>query len=124
MKKELIRKKFFNLKLKGHSYNQCRIILKAKYDYEVNNRTLQRWMNKLDNSDNWNLRDESRRPKMIHKKITLELEEEIISIKKKTRWGEKKIENFVNVSHWTINKILNKQNLSPTDDPSKKTSHL
>jgi hypothetical protein len=30
MKKELIRKEFFKLKLKGHSYNQCRIILKAK----------------------------------------------------------------------------------------------
>ena len=42
MKKEEIRKEFFKLKSKGHSYNQCGIILKAKYDYEVNIRTLRR----------------------------------------------------------------------------------
>lgn len=122
MKKELIRKKFFKLKLKGHSYNQCRIILKAKYDYEVNGRTLQRWMHKLDTSNNWDLGDESRRPKTIHRKITPELEREIISIKKKTGWGEKKIENFVDISHWTINKILNKHKL--IDSPKRKRRRI
>jgi len=56
MKKELIRKEFFKLKFKGHSYNQCRKILFAKYHYEVCNRTLQRWMNKLDTFDNWDMK--------------------------------------------------------------------
>ncbi|MCK5321454.1 hypothetical protein KAJ38_02655, partial [Candidatus Pacearchaeota archaeon] len=69
MKKELIRKEFFRLKIKGHSYNQCRKILFAKYNYEIHNRTLQRWMNKLDNVDNWDLKDESRKPNKIHRKI-------------------------------------------------------
>ena len=53
MKKEEIRKEFFKLKFKGHSYNQCRKIIKAKYDYEIHNRTLQRWMNKLDYDHKW-----------------------------------------------------------------------
>ena len=111
MKKEQIRKEFFKLKQKGHSYSQCSKILYAKYSYEVNPRTLQRWMNRLDNDDTWDLKDDSRRPKIIHRKITKEIEEEVISIKKKTGLGAEKIEEFVNLSHTTINKILNKNNL-------------
>ena len=47
MKKEDFRKKFFELRIKGHSYNQCRKILQTKYDFEVHSRTLQRWDEKL-----------------------------------------------------------------------------
>ena len=61
MKKQLIRKEFFKLKINGHSYSQCKIILKARYNHEVIIRTLKRWMNRLDNEDNWDLNDKSRR---------------------------------------------------------------
>lgn len=111
MKKEEIRKEFFKLKLKGHSYNQCRKILKVKHNYDVHNRTLQRWMHNLDYEDNWDLKDKSRKPKTINKKITLEMENKVISIKNKTGWGERKIENFVEIGHTSINKILNKNKL-------------
>ena len=125
MKKELIRKEFFKLKQKGHSYSQCSKILYAKYRYEVNPRTLQRWMNRLDNCENWDLRDESRRPKTIHRKITQKLEEEIISIKKKTGWGAEKIESRVNLSHTSINKILNRHNLTePTKRKKKRIKYV
>jgi len=125
MKKELIRKEFFKLKLKGHSYSQCRIILKAKYDYETTARTLKRWMNRLDNCENWDLRDESRKPKVIHYKITPEIEQEIISIKKRMGWGAEKIENFVNLSHTSINKILKKHNLTePTKRKKKRIKYV
>jgi transposase InsO family protein len=117
MEKELIRKEFFKLKLKGHSYNQCRKILKAKYEYEVHNRTLQRWMNKLDYDSNWDLGDRSRRPKTISRKITPMIEEKIVHIKKQTGWGAEKIETLVQLSHTSINKILNKHNLT---NPSKR----
>ena len=120
MKKELIRKEFFKLKLKGHSYNQCRKIIKVKYDYEVHNRTLQRWMNKLDYDDNWNLKDNSRKPKTIHRKISKETEEKIILIKKKTGWGENKIVDFVDVSSWSVNKILRKHKLTTPQKRKKK----
>ena len=56
MKKEKLRKEFFRLKFKGHSYNQCKKILQAKYGYEVTIRTLQRWMNRL-NTNEWDLMD-------------------------------------------------------------------
>ena len=125
MEKSTIRKIFFKLKLKGHSYNQCRKILFAKYNYEVQNRTLQRWMHKLDNIDNWDLKDESRKPKTIHRKITDEIENKIVSIKKRTGWGAEKIENFVDVSHWSINKILNKNKLTePTKRKKKRIKYI
>jgi len=120
MKKELIRKEFFKLKQKGHSYSQCSKILYAKHNYEVNPRTLQRWMNKLDNIDDWDLKDKSKRPKTIHRKITEEVEQKIISIKKQTGWGAEKIEDFVELSHTTINKILNKHNLTEPSNRKKK----
>src|SRR3989339_613550 len=119
MKKEEIRKEFFKLKVKGHTNNQCRIILRAKYDYEVNIRTLRRWTNKL-NQDHWDLRDKSKRPKTIHRKITPEIEKKIISIKNKTGWGAEKIENFVDLSHTTINNILNKHRLTESTKRKKK----
>jgi len=120
MKKELIRKEFFKLKLKGHSYNQCRIILKAKYNYETTTRTLKRWMNRLDNCENWDLKDESRKPKVIHYKLNQDIESKIISLREKTGWGENKISNYVDVGHWTINKILNKHKLMNPPKRKKK----
>ncbi len=120
MKKEEIRKLFFKLKLKGHSYNQCRKILKAKYDYEVHNRTLQRWMNKLDYDDSWDLKDSSKRPKIIHRKISKKTERKIIAIKKQTGWGAEKIESLVDIGHTSINKILRKHKLTNSSKRKKK----
>ena len=125
MRKEEIRKIFFKLKIKGHSYNQCRKILIVKYNFEVTNRTLKRWMYKLDNSEDWNLEDESRKPKTIHKKITKEIEEKIIFIRNKTGFGAEKIENFVEISHWSINKILKKHKLTePTKRKKKRIKYI
>ena len=119
MKKEEIRKEFFKLKNKGHTNNQCRKIIFTQFGYEVCKRTLQRWNCKL-NKDNWDLCDKSKRPKTIHYKTTIKIEETIISIKKRTGWGAEKIENFVDVGHTTINKILNKHNLTNPNPNRKK----
>ena len=111
MKKEEIRREFFKLKIKGHTNNQCRKIILAQFGYEVCKRTLQRWNYKL-NKGNWDLCDKSKRPARIHYKITPEIEGSILSIRNKTGWGEDKISNFVEVGHSSINKILNKNNLT------------
>ena len=65
MKKEEIRKEFFKLRIKGHSYSQSRKILLASFGYEVNIRTLKRWTKRI-NSEEWDLRDTSRKPKNIY----------------------------------------------------------
>ena len=120
MKKEDIRKEYFKLRIKGHTNNQCRKILLAQFNYEVNIRTLRRWTNKL-NKTEWDLRDNSKRPKSIYYKITKEIEERVISIRKRTGFGEDKLINyFPNLSHKSINKILNKYNLTNPNPNRKK----
>lgn len=120
MKKEEIRKEYFKLRIKGHTNNQCRIILKAKYDYEVNIRTLRRWTN-LHNNSYWDFKDKSRRPTTIHYKITPELEKKVVDLKNKTGWGEHKIAEYIKeISHAAIYKILNKNKLTDKSKRRKK----
>lgn len=124
MRKEEARKEYFKLRLNGHTNNQCRIILKAKFDFEVNIRTLRRWTERL-NKTEWDLCDKSRRPKTIHTKITQKTEEEIIKIRNKTGWGQERIADYVDVSHWSVNKILNKHNLtSPSKRKKKRNKYV
>src|SRR3989344_3663249 len=68
MKKEEVRKEFFKLRIKGNSYAVCIRVLKATLGYEVTKRTLQRWTNRL-NDTNWNLKDNSTKPKTVYTKI-------------------------------------------------------
>jgi transposase InsO family protein len=111
MKKEEIRKEFFKLKIQGNSYAVCIRVLKVKFGYEVSERTLQRWNKKLD-EEKWDLTDRSTRPKRIHRKITSDSTSEVIRLRKETGWGAIKIENFVELGHTTINKILRKNGLT------------
>lgn len=113
MKKEEIRKEFFKLKNKGHSYTQCRTILKAKFGYDITTRTLKRWIKRLDKGD-WDLRDSSRRPKIIHYKVNPDIESRVVSLRKKTGWGCDKINyrlSGMGISRISVNRILNKHNL-------------
>jgi len=119
MKKEEIRREYFKLRIKGHTNNQCRIILKAKYDYAITRRTLRRWTKRLEESD-WDLRDASKRPKTIYIKITSKIENEIIELRNKTGWGENKITDFVDIGHTSINKILQKNKLTNPNPKRKK----
>jgi hypothetical protein len=120
MKKEEIRKEYFKLRIKGHTNNQCRKILLAQFGYETSIRTLRRWTNRLNKTD-WDLTDKSKRPKTIHYKITLEIENKIIELRKKTGFGENKlIEYFPNLSHKSIYKILNKHNLTKHNENRRK----
>lgn len=113
MKKNEIRKEFFKLKNNGHSYAQCKNILKAQFNYETTTRTLKRWTKRL-NINNWDLCDLSKRPKTIHYKTNTKIEQEIITIRNKTGWGSNKITQQlpnIKLSPRTIDKILSKHNL-------------
>jgi hypothetical protein len=120
MKKEEIRKEYFHLRIKGHSQNQCRKILLAQFGFEVSKRTLQRWTKNL-NETEWDLKDKSRKPKIIHTKINFEIERKVVNLRNKTGWGENKLATrFPDLSHKIINKILNKYNLTNPNPRRKK----
>lgn len=120
MKKEEIRKEFFKLRIRNHSYNQCRKILKAQFNHDVTARTLKRWSKRLDETD-WDLTDNSRKPKNIHTKITSDVESEVIGLRNKTGWGEHKIAQYnPKISHSTIYRILKKNKLTNPNPRRKK----
>ncbi len=113
MNKAEIRKEFFKLKNKGFSYAKCKTILKARYSYEVNSRTLKRWIKRLDEGG-WDLQDKSTRPKTIHYKINAEIEKKVISLRKKTGWGQEKLYpslRHLGISEMSIKRIIKKHNL-------------
>ena len=111
MKKEEIRKEFFKLRIQGNSYNQSRKIILAKFSYEVTVRTLKRWNKRLETNE-WDLKDKSKRPKTIHYKINPDIEKRIISIRNKTGWSADKIKPRIEeVSTSTIKRVLSKNNL-------------
>ena len=123
-KKEEIRKEFFKLKIKGHTNNQCRKILLAQFSYEVNIRTLRRWTNRL-NKTEWDLKDKSTKPKKIYSKVNLALESKIVELRNKTGFGENKLINYFSLGHTTINKILNKHNLTnPNPNRRKRIKYI
>lgn len=126
MKKELIRKEFFKLKIKGHSYSQCKKILFTKHNYEVDIRTLMRWIKKLDEDENWNLSDKSKRPKTIHYKINKDIKKKIINVREKTGWGGKKLNYSIKeVSISTIERFLNQEGLTaPTKRKKKRNNYV
>jgi len=68
----------------------------------------------------WNLKDKSKRPKTTYNKITPEIENKVILIRNKTGWGENKIADFVEISSWSVNKILNKHKLTESTKRKKK----
>ena len=111
MNKEEIRKEFFKLRIQGNSYSQCRKIILARFSYEITIRTLKRWNKRLETNE-WDLRDKSRRPKTIHYKITSNIERRIISIRNKTGWGADKIKSRIEeVSTSTIKRVILRNNL-------------
>lgn len=120
MKKEEIRKEFFKLRIRHHSYNQCRRILKAKYGYEITSRTLKRWSKRL-NETEWDLKDYSRKPKTIHTKINHQIENKVIALRKKTGWGADKLKKFIGeISESSIKRILTKNELVNKNPNRKK----
>ena len=117
MKKEKIRLEYFKLRNKGHSYSQCKVILKAKFEYDVSRKTLIRWSKRLATNE-WDLKDKSRRPKKIYYKITPEIESKVIQLRNKTGYGAKKLSTYVDISHESVNRILIKKRL--TDPPKRR----
>lgn len=76
-------------------------------------RTLKRWSQRLEKGV-WDLRDGSRRPHVIHRKISPAIEQEVISLRLKTGWGAGKLViplERLNISEKSIKRILKKNDL-------------
>ena len=111
MEKGIIRREFLKLRIKQYSYSRCKKQLKDTYGYSASIRTLKRWQKRFSKDDTWNLLDDSRKPKIMHHKVTDQSREQVLSMREKTGWGAKKLKALlpqVDLSHDTINIILRK----------------
>ena len=115
MKKEIIRREFFKLRLKQKSYSKCKVILKGEYGFSVSVRTLKRWQKRFSEEEIWDLKDFSRRPKRVYYKVTEEAKKKILSMREKTDWGAQRLQKILpdlKLSHDTINRILHEASLT------------
>lgn len=113
MDKAILRREFFKLRNKGHSYAACKRLLKSTYEYEVTVRTLKRWVKRFDQPEIWDLQDSSRRPNRIYYKIDPEVESEVIKFRDDTGWGAEKLLPHLlhlNISERSIANIIAKHN--------------
>ncbi len=122
MNKAVLRQEFINNKSMNYSYRQCRELLRSKYNYRVTLRTLRRW-DKRFNGAGLSYKDLSKRPNKLYYKITPEVENKIVSLRRRTGWGENKISVLLpDISHTSIHKILAKHNLCNNSKEKKQAS--
>ena len=81
----------------------------------VSRRTLRRWL--VRHRLGWDLCDKSRKPKVVHRKLSESLEEWIVSCRRKTGYDSLKIRHIladkgVSLSGSTIKRVIAKHNLS------------
>ena len=98
------------------SLRRIQRFLAWKYDYTVSIRSLQRWVRKYEEGG-WDLRDESRRPHTIHVKITEDVKNKVVDIRRKTGWEAWKIKvvlgnNPIEISESSIKNIIREYELS------------
>lgn len=96
--------------MQGHSYSQCRRILRLTSGHDFSERTLKRWSRRL-NHGGWDLTDFSRRPHHVTRKIGTYIIQKVVFLRNQTGWGEDKLALRFPLSHTSINRILNQEGL-------------
>ena len=90
--------------------------VQKRYNLVVSKRTVQRWKkNYL--KGNWDLKNKSRRPHAIHKKITTELEQRIVELRNSTQYDGYRLQNILErldttISESSVKRVLLKHGLS------------
>ena len=115
MKKEIARREFLKLKVHGYSHEECKIILEKLYGFLAAARTLKRWWKRFNLGD-WNLRDSSQRPHLIHYKFSAEEINTVIDLRKR-----------IGYSSYQLKPLLEEKGISISESMMKriiKTVHL
>lgn len=116
-REELIRR--FAVKLRITQRKRTSLVLRKvgeRFGVSVSPRTLQRWVN-LTKEGAWDFRDKSRRPGIVHRKLTDEIEGWIIDYRKRTEYDARKIKHVlgskhVHLSESTIKRVISAYSLS------------
>lgn len=116
MKKPIIRREFFKLRLKNKSYSECQREIEIRFEKKITIRTLKRWQKRLNESE-WDLNDTSQIPNKLPIKFSELDKKKVVDIRKKFRYGPKKTRiqaqrRGINMSLSTIKRIIKISGLS------------
>lgn len=111
--------RFFVIKLACFQFWKTSDIVsevQKRYNLIISKRTVQRWK-KSYLKGNWNLKNKSRRPRTIHKKITSEMEQRIVELRKSTQYDGYRLQNILErlntkISESSVKRVLLKHGLS------------
>jgi len=117
--KELERLRLFVVKLGNYQHWKTGRIVAAvekQFSVRVSKRTVQRWK-KRHKLHGWDLKNESRKPKVIHYKITLFIEARVVACRRRSGYDAYRIQNIlqrtsVNISMSSVKRIIEKYGLS------------
>lgn len=119
MKKNLLDERGIKLRLKWLRYfKKYRNIAKTSRYFGISRQTFYKWLKRYKNYDRKSLIDQSRKPKNIKYKITLETYKIIKELRINKQWGPFKISKYLknerdfNLSPSSIYKILRKNKIS------------
>lgn len=117
MKKEIIRREFIQLRIKGKSNKECEIILREIFEISFDKRTLRRWWKRFIEDDLWDLKDTSQKPSKLPIKFSEKEKDIVTKIRKRFGYGPKKTriqaqKEGVHMSISTIKRIIKSSGLS------------
>jgi len=117
MKKEIIRREFIQLRIKGKSNKECERILRERFEISYDRRTLRRWWKRFNEDDIWDLRDTSQKPTKLPIKFSEKEKEIVTKIRKRFNYGPKKTriqaqKEGIWMSISTIKRIIKSSGLS------------
>ena len=116
MKKHILRREFLKLKSNNKSYKQCKETLEKRFEIKVSIITLKRWWKRFTFTE-WDLRDKSQRPNVIHTKFTEEYKQRVVAYRKREGYSSQKLrlklqEQEIFMSESTIKRIVKGYGLS------------
>ena len=116
MKKEEVRREAIKLRFKYKSYARIQKIIEEKYKYKISRKAIKLWWNRFNKGD-WNLKDNSKKPKTIHYKFYAEDIEQAIWLRNIKGYSSYQLKIKLNqlgifMSESTIKRIVKNVGLS------------
>ena len=111
-------------------YEETQSVTKTALRCGIARSTLYRWKKRYDEQGRAGLSDKSKRPhRLANQKVDAELEQLILQLRKKRKWGAQRISNHlkrtkrINISAMPIWRVLNKHEVPPVKKRRKKSDY-
>ena len=98
--RELARKKVVDL------YRKTNSISKTARRCETSRNVVRKWVRRFEEAGDTGLRDKSRRPNNSPHRTSGDVQQKVMSLRKKTSWGRKRISNALQLNPWTVRNIF------------------